>query len=115
MRIEIQAPDVLKANQECTLRAVLFNDSFEPIVVSRNAFVGPNLQAAVSGGLLNPESVEPTFGHAEELLTLSPFTFYGRERTFANFVPGDITVTAYYRAPNEQEFTARKLLRIEAG
>ena len=116
MRIEIQGPGVVKASQEFSLRAVLFNDSYEPAAVSRNAFVGPNLRTVTASGYPQPESVEPTFGGPDEPLTLQPFTFYGRERTFNGLRPGEVDVTAYYRSADGQPGLSASLrLLIEQG
>ena len=115
MRIEIQLPNSVKSSQQCALRAVLFNDSYEPVAVSRNAFVGPNIRGPAPGGFPAPESVEPTYGGADEPLTLQPFTFYGRERTFGGLQPGSVEVVAYYRPEGQQEITATQTLRVEEG
>ena len=109
MRIEIHTPDTISSSESCKLRAVLFNDSYEPVVISRNAFVGPNLRRY-------PESVEPTYGGLEEPVTLQPFTFYGREREFSGLQPGEEEVSAYYRPGNETpEIVAERHMRVEAG
>ncbi|SRR5947209_7187054 len=114
MRIEIQGPSSIKASERCRLRAVLLNDSYEPIAVSRNAFVGPNMHALAPGGYPNPSSVEATFGGPDEPLTLQPFTFYGRERTFDGLMPGEVEVTAYYRTSEGQEIaSASQRLHVE--
>jgi hypothetical protein len=44
-----------------------------------------------------PESVEPTFGGPDEPLTLQPFSFYGRERSFQGLPVGVLEVTARYQ------------------
>jgi hypothetical protein len=90
MRIEIVTPDSITSSAEAKVRALLVNDSYEPVAVSRNGFVGPT----VTGAHQMP-SVEPTYGQAEEPLTLQPFTFYGRERSLA-FPPGESEVVASY-------------------
>jgi hypothetical protein len=114
MRVEIHGPDVVKASQDVTLRVLLFNDSYEPVAVSRNAFVGPNLRAVVPARHPYPESVEPTFGGQDEPLTLQPFSFYGRERSYSGLEPGEFEVAAEYRYPDRQTgLTAAKRLRVE--
>ena len=116
MRIEIQCPETIKSSEECRLRAILFNDSYEPVAVSRNAFVGPNVRSLEGGGFPTPESVEATFGGPDEPLTLQPFTFYGRERTFSGLLPGEVEVTAYYSdGAMEGEITVSERLRVEEG
>jgi hypothetical protein len=115
VRVEIELPARCKASEPCRIRVLLFNDSYEPQVVSRNALVGPNLRAVMAGGLPFPPSVEPTFGGADEPLTLQPFTFYGRERSFDALVPGEIEVTASYRREGEEELTASRILPVQAG
>ena len=114
MRIEIHGPDVVKASQEASFRVVLYNDSYEPVAVSRNAFVGPNLRALAPKRHPYPESVEPTFGGQDEPLTLQPFSFYGRERGYNGLEPGEFEVAADYRYPDRQSgLTAAKRLRVE--
>ncbi len=115
MRIEIQAPDTIRSGEECPLRALLFNDSYAPVVVSRNAFIGPGIQERTSGGPREPLAVEPTYGHEEEEFTLQPFSFYGRERLVGPFPAGDVEVAASYRSPGGVMVTASKRLHIEAG
>jgi hypothetical protein len=114
MRIEIQSPDSIKSSEQLHLRAILFNDSYEPVAVSRNAFIGPNLRAVTQSGFPFPESVEPSFGAADEPLTLQPFTFYGREREFSGLPPGEVEVTAYYQETEHQAKIAASVpLRIQ--
>ena len=55
MRIEINTPSSIRSSESCRLRAVLFNDSYEPVVISRNDSSGRNLRG-------RPQSVEPTYG-----------------------------------------------------
>src|ERR1051325_9778127 len=93
VRVEISSPASVKGSEACVLRAFLFNDSYEPVSVSRNAFVGPNLRAVSTNGQPIPESVEATFGGADEPLTLQPFTLYGRERTFSGLGAGRVEIT----------------------
>jgi hypothetical protein len=115
MRIEIQLPSSVKSSEQCNLRALLFNDSYEPVAVSRNAFVGPNVRALHPAGFPLPESVEPTVGAPDEPLTLQPFTFYGRERSYGGLQPGEIDVTAYYRPEGGEEIAATEKLHVEQG
>jgi hypothetical protein len=116
MRIEIHSPDSIKSSEQLRLRAILFNDSYEPVVVSRNAFVGPNLRAGTQSGLSLPESVEATFGAQDERLTLQPFTFYGREREFRGFPPGEVEVSAYYQdTEGRRNIPASVRVRIISG
>lgn len=89
MRVEIQGPASVNASGECRLRALLFNDAYEPVAVKRTAFFGPSLAG-------HPEAVEPSDGTPEEFLILRPFTFYGRERVYHHLPPGDVAVSAYY-------------------
>lgn len=114
MRIEIEGPDKIGAGEECPLRALLFNDSYEPVVVSRNAFIGPGVQERASGGPPEPLAVEPTYGHEEEEFTLQPFSFYGRERLLGPFPVGEVEVAASYRSPSGVMVRASKQLHIEA-
>jgi hypothetical protein len=91
MRIEIVTPESVTSSAEAKVRALLINDGYEPVPVSRNAFVGPTV-----AGPHPVASVEPTYGQPDEPLTLQPFTFYGRERSLA-FPPGESEVVATYR------------------
>lgn len=100
MRIELEAPSTITAGAECRLRAILVNDSYEPVLVVRSAFVGPNLRQASPVGPPAPDSVEATFGQPDEPLTLQPFTFYGRERRWTGLPPGEVVVSATYRSPD---------------
>jgi hypothetical protein len=108
MRVEIIAPDAVAAAADCTVRALLVNDSYEPVVVSRNAFVGPHLK-----GPHTVEAVEPTFGGPEETLTLQPFTFYGRERS-VSLAPGENEVVAAYRDGAEEAAASARIV-VEQG
>lgn len=91
MRIEIHVACQLRSSQECRFRTILLNDSYEPISICRDAFVGPNV------GAHHPEAVEPNFGYPGEPLVLQPFSFYGRERVYDGLPAGELDVTAYYR------------------
>jgi hypothetical protein len=113
MQIEINCPDAIRADEECRIRVLLFNDSYEPVMISRNAFVGPNLKALSADKHPLPESVEATFGGLDEPLTLQSFTFYGRERTFSKLPPGKIEIIAYYRLPEQQGISASHWLIVE--
>lgn len=116
MRIEIVAPKSIRSTEVCNLRVLLFNDSYEPVQVSRNAFVGPNLRGLTPAGFPHPESVEPTYGGQDEPLTLQPFTFYGRERTFRDLPPGEIEINAYYHpGGSKEDLSASTRLHIEVG
>lgn len=106
MRIEISAPDTIRSGREWPVRALLFNDSFEPLVVSRNAFIGPGVRQQLL-------AVEPTYGHEAEVFTLHPFSFYGRERLIGPLPAGEVEVTASY-SHSGLVVTASKRLRIEA-
>lgn len=112
MQIEIHAPDNIGSGEEFALRALLFNDSYESVVVSRNAFIGPGVRERTPDGPPAPLAVEPTYGHTEEELKLQPFTFYGRQRLFGPFPAGNLEVAASYRSPEGLVVTASKLLHI---
>jgi hypothetical protein len=109
LRIEIRGTERAGASDGYRLQALLFNDSYEPVTISRNAFVGPN----VRDGTMRPDAVEATFGGAEEPLTLQPFTFYGRERSYEGLAAGEATVEARYRDPNGgEEISASQPLQV---
>ena len=112
MRIEIQCPKTIRTSEELRARAVLVNDQHEPVEVSRNAFIGPNVKESNPSGL-RPDSVEPTFGRMDQPLTLHPFSFYGRERAFRGLAAGEATVSARYRTPEGHEISASEQVLIQ--
>lgn len=94
----------------CRFRAILFNDSYEPVSVMRNDFVGPS----ISGN--HPEAVEPDYGYPQDALVLQPFTFYGREREHTNLSPGELKITAYYKGPDGQkEIVKTRKITVSKG
>lgn len=108
MKLEIHAPDEVAAGKAFAVRAVLFNDSYEPVAVSRNAFLGP---AVIAGAGMTPPAVEATYGQADEPLTLQPFTFYGRERQADAQTTGSVQVTAQYTS-EAGPLTASKTIKV---
>ncbi|MBL8146651.1 MAG: hypothetical protein JNL34_09735 [Anaerolineae bacterium] len=108
MKLEIHAPDAVAAGKAFTVRAVLFNDSYAPVAVSRNALLGPTVK---SGAGMTPPAVEATFGQADEPLTLQPFTFYGRERQADGQQAGTVDITVQYTSA-DGPITASKTVRI---
>ena len=113
MRLEIEVPERAQAAEQFNVRVILFNDSYEPVTVSRNAFIGPSLRAEPPRGAPYPDNVEATFGHEEDPLTLQPFCFYGRERVFDGLTAGTFDVTARYETPdNGEKLQASKRLTI---
>jgi hypothetical protein len=114
MRIEIHGPESITTDQACDLRAVLFNDGYEPVGISRNAFIGPSVQARAPSDYAQPASVEPTYGHADEPMTLQPFTFYGRERTFTGLPAGELEVTAAYSPEGSPSIVVSRRIMVVA-
>lgn len=108
MKLEVHAPDAVAAGKAFAVRAVLFNDSYEPVAVSRNAFIGPTVN---TGAGMTPPAVEATFGQADEPLTLQPFTFYGRERQADPQAAGTVEITVQYTGESGP-ITASKTVRI---
>lgn len=108
MKLEIHAPDRVAAAAGFQARVLLLNDSYAPASISRNALIGPTLEAP---GRLSPPAVEATFGLEEEPLTLQPFTFYGRERQIDGQHAGSIRISARYVTP-EGELTAHKTVTV---
>lgn len=106
MRIELTVPEQVEAGHDFVMRAVLVNDSYEPVEIWRNAFVGPT--ATTETGEPVPESVEPTFGQPESPLLLQPFTLYGRERQAGVFPSGVVVVTATYRPDGGERVSASR-------
>jgi hypothetical protein len=109
MKLEIQAPQTAKAGASFQARAVLFNDSYDPVDVSRNAFTGPS---AVSTAGMMPPAVEATYGLEEQPLTLQPFTFYGRERQIDAGEGGTLKLTAKYDH-NGESLSAEASVHVE--
>jgi hypothetical protein len=103
VRLEITAHPVHRSGQPLVVRALVFNDSYWPIALSRNAFLGPNLNARLPNGMPVPPSVEATYTGQDEPMTLQPFTFYGRERSFEDLPPGEYEFTAEYQSLDESE------------
>lgn len=96
MMLEISAVPGGGPDGQLAVRAVVVNDSYEPIALSRNGFTGPTLLEPLASGMPQPTSVEPTHGGADEPITLQPFTFYGRERWFDGVGPGAHEFEATY-------------------
>ncbi|MFI6324344.1 hypothetical protein ACIBG8_42945 [Nonomuraea sp. NPDC050556] len=104
MRVEIEIPAPEGPFDAFRARAILFNDGFEAVTISRNAFVGPKFRlGAASGHQVLLDSVEATFGMQEDLVVLQPHTFYGREREIADPGPGEVEVSAYYQDGDRRE------------
>ena len=115
VRIELTGPERVRSSEEWRFRATVVNDSFEPVSLYRNAFVGPNLRPVDPPGMPLPASVEPTYGDEDEPLTLHPFTYFGRERFFSGLPPGRMEMSARYAATDDDEITAFTTVTIEEG
>ena len=115
MRIEIDAPRSITTGNVLTARATLVNDSFEPVTVLRNSFVGPNARTQDGIGQPIPENVEATFGGLDEPLVLQPFTFYGRERQLGVLPAGTIELSARYESDGAAAVTASASVIVESG
>lgn len=96
MRLEVGAVSAAVEGVEVTVRALVVNDSFAAVPLSRNAFTGPSLVGAGDGSPAEV-SVEATYLGADEPMTLQPFTVYGRDRTFT-LPAGAHRFRAEYRA-----------------
>jgi hypothetical protein len=114
VRIEIDAPRSITTTDVLTVRATLLNDSFEPVTVLRNAFIGPNARVADGVGQPIPENVEATFGERDEPLVLQPFTFYGRERQMGVLPAGSVELTARYETDEGAPVTASARVTVES-
>lgn len=88
------------------LRALLFNDSYAPVEVFRNSFVGPSIAGMAP-------AVESTFGGPDEPLTLHPFTYYGREREYAGLPAGDHRVIATYTDASGATLASETVLTVD--
>jgi hypothetical protein len=88
--------DQFGLGETVTVRVVAINNSYEPAVLDRRLFVGPNPVPERATGAPFPVSVEPASPREEaNLIVLNPWCFYGRERTFDNFPPGRVTFYGY--------------------
>ena len=110
MRVEIVMPGVTRASAELAIRVVLFNDSFEPVGVSRRTLVGPNLRAVDPVRGPYPNEVEGS--DQEEGLTLQPWCLIGRERRF-RLEPGSFEVSAFYDDPSSGRIEAAQRFVVE--
>jgi hypothetical protein len=96
MKIEISAAPAPGPDGSFAVRALIFNDSYEPVALSRNSLFGPTEIATTASGMPMPESAEATSGGPDEPMTLQPFCFYGRERWF-DLSAGDHEFFGEYR------------------
>jgi len=103
MRLEI-------SSQGAAVRATIVNDSFAAVPLSRNAFTGPT--PVTTAGAPAATSVEPTQAQSDEPMTLQPFTFYGRERDFANLPAGEHEFTAEYQPTDGEPLTVKATVTI---
>jgi hypothetical protein len=78
------------------IRIFALNDTYDPVVLDRRLLIGPN---PVTNPAIEPPfplSVEPAFQHeTQNLVTLNPWCFYGRQRSFENFPRGTVTFYGY--------------------
>ena len=91
------------AAEKVSVSVLVLNDSYEPVAIDRRLLVGPNPVPERSAGIPFPVSVEPALPREEQnLITLNPFCFYGRQRLFDGFPPGRVTFYGYLlRHPSE--------------
>ena len=93
--LETDKQDFL-TSETITIRLLALNDSYEPVAVDRRLLVGPNPvpERPVEPPL--PVSLKPAFPEEEQnCVMLNPWCFYGRQRTFDGFLPGQVTISAY--------------------
>lgn len=82
-----------------TVRLIALNDTYEPVPLDRRLLIGPNVVPERANGLPLPVSVEPSAPTEEQnTVTLNPWCFYGRQRSFDGLAPGRATVYAYLLA-----------------
>lgn len=116
MKIEISAGPHAGPDGSFAVRTIIFNDSYEPVSLSRNSFFGPTEVATTASGMPMAESAEATSGTPDEPLTLQPFTYYGRERWFNNLAAGDHTFFSEYRLEGSQTQREEVILTVpESG
>jgi hypothetical protein len=88
--------DKFSAGETVIVRFLVLNNGYEPAVLDRRLLVGPNPVLERSAGAPIPISVEPSLPREEQnLITLNPWCFYGRQRTFDNFPPGQVIFHGY--------------------
>ncbi|MSP63779.1 MAG: hypothetical protein EXR72_26225 [Myxococcales bacterium] len=97
MQLILETPTVAyRAGEKITVRALLLNDSFEPVVIDARLLVGPNVRPQTFTGIPYPVSVEPPLpDEAEHFITLNPWCFFGRQRSFERLPAGQVTFHAY--------------------
>jgi len=84
------------------VRLLAINDDYEPVTVDRRLLIGPNL-APVAGRRPRPINMEPAAeAEAGNLVSLSPWAIYGRERTFTIHVPGQVEFDGYLLTRSEE-------------
>lgn len=85
-----------RSTEPVTVRLLALNDSYEPTALDRRLLVGPNPVPDRPAGPPFPISVEPALPLEEEnLVMLSPWCFYGRQRTFDRLPPGRVSFYGY--------------------
>ncbi len=78
------------------IRVYVLNDSYQPAVLDRRLLIGPNPVPEPALEPPMPVSIEPTFPEEEQnLIILNPWCFYGRQRSFDSFLPGQVSFHAY--------------------
>jgi hypothetical protein len=85
---------VWRPGEMMTVRLLVHNDGYEPVVLDRRLLIGPNLMPA--SGNAPPVSVEPAFTEeARNQIFLNPWTFYGRQRSFPGQLAGPVFFYGY--------------------
>lgn len=88
--------DKFGSTETITVRLLGLNNSYEPLALDRRLLVGPNPIPERPLGAPLPVSVEAALPQEEQnLIILNPWCFYGRQRTFESFEPGQVTFHGY--------------------
>ena len=76
--------DLGHIKEELMIRLTALNDSYDIIALDRRLLIGPNVVQEVEIGVdFHPVSVEPNLPvEGQNIVTLNPWSLYGRERSF---------------------------------
>ena len=97
MQIILESPKVVyRAGEVIRVRILLLNDSTDVIDIDRRLLIGPNPVPERLTGMPMPVSVEPSLSDEQNhFITLNPWCFYGRERSFDHLPVGALAVHGY--------------------
>jgi hypothetical protein len=89
--------DIGHIKEEFMIRLTALNDSYDIVSLDRRLLIGPNVVQEVENGVdFRPVSVEPSLPVKEQnIVNLSPWSLYGRERSFNMFKSGKMIAYGY--------------------